>query len=458
MALLLVPAALFFGILWSHATTLPIGADDYHAILEFANHWTQIHGFVPKLMHILTFQQNEYKLLFESALVAAQFGILGHIELSWFIVLGNAFVLLIFFVLASIFMTTLGVAEQSLRTRLLLLAPVSLLLFQLQYATTLDWAMGALQNITVIFFSLWSILLLSRQGRGAFLMACAAMLLAISCSGNGFMIGPVGLLMLLQQRRWRDGLLWAAAILLMMCLYFFHYNFRSSQAVPGDTVGHAFLHFSPLYGLSFLGSSVARYESTAPSIAFGVVLCAVFVLAVVKRYYRTNPAVFFSMVFVLMTALGVAGLRSNLGIVQSLASRYRIYSNLMLIFAYMFLVQTLLLRGEGLRLQSRRVMLAAAVVLCVVFCGMSDLAGNRFLKGRRAAVQQEMTTWLDHHQGSSAGVAAAAASASAEDDPALRRQMERGIYRPETPILLESIRLGVYRPPALRSQITGGTP
>jgi hypothetical protein len=425
----------FYGILWQNAVNLPIAADDYHVILDLTNKWTQLHGFLPKLLHILTFQHNEYKLILANCIVISQYVLLGHIEFYSLVALGNAFVLLIFLLL--LWMQRKQTAHAG--GRLLLALPLSLLLFQLQYATTLDWAMGALQNLTVIFFSLLSITLLSRSFRGSFGLACIALLLAIASSGNGFITVITGVLLLLQQRRWRELAVWTVTTVAISALYFYRYDFHSSQSIPGENVKRTFLHFNLLYGLSFLGSSVARFQSYMPSIGFGILLCGVLLMAFRTRYYQRNPAVFYAIIFVFITAIGVSGLRSELGIVQSLASRYRIYSNLLLILTYLFLSETYL--AEDVRKASwKRPVLLVTVCVCGVFCAVSDWAGKHFLSDRREVVVHEMTAW------ERPGAHSSGAPTAANMNPVLRRQLESGQYKPNSAVLLESIRLGVYRP------------
>ena len=134
---------------------------------------------------------------------------------------------------------------------------------------------------------------------------------------------------------------WIGVTLLMFSVYLFRYVPASPPAMPNGSAG-TLTHFNVLYALSFLGSSAARYVSLVPSLVLGLVLCGLFSLAVKRRYFQQNPAVFYSMLFILINALAISALRSNLGLAQSLASRYRTYSNLFLAFSYIFLIEDLL--------------------------------------------------------------------------------------------------------------------
>ncbi len=431
----LPPAALFYLLLWRSALDLPI-SDDYDALLAFTNGFAALHGVGQRLLYILTFQHNEYKLIFEEFLFAAQYSLLGHLNIAALILLGNGFVFLLFLVLICMY----RLPAENVVDRILLLLPISFLLFQLQYASTLNWSMGALQNLPVLVFSLSAIVLLSCETSLTFAAGCAAMLLAIASSGNGFMVALVGLLMLIQQKRHKLLGVWALALVAAATGYFYHYNFSSSQVPPGKIVINPFALLKPLYFFSFLGSSLAGLESWWSSLCFGLVLCAIFLLAVKKRYYLQNAAVFYSMLFLIITAITVAGMRSNFGLSQSLASRYRTYSNIFMILAYMFLMESYW--GKRLKDRSQRTALATWIVLCCIFCGVSDHAGFRFLRDRRQAVMDEMAEWQHPHVDHVKDIL------RNNNNPILLRHIQAGLYKPNAAVLVESARLGIYRAPA----------
>ncbi len=301
--------------------------------------------------------------------------------------MGNAFALLIFLTVCCMFRGT----RDELAAKFLFLVPVAYLVFQLQYASALDWASSSLQHLAVIFFSLLSIHLLSKASRRFFACACIALVLAIAASANGFFVVPIGIVMLAQQKRPGRMPAWLGSAAIMLVLYLWHYNYRSSQSNPHGSVTASIVHLNAIYALSFVGASVARYESIVPSVVFGVVLIGIFLLAVRNGYFRKNPSVFYSMLFVLITAIGVSGLRSGFGVSQSLASRYRLYSNLMIAFAYFFLVESWLDRIKTTFI--RRAILASIFASAVAFCGLSTTAGARFLHNKKLLLIKSMEEW-----------------------------------------------------------------
>jgi hypothetical protein len=433
------PALVFYWLLSTSVVNLPV-VDDYHAVLDFTNRFSRLADLGAKLGYILNFQHNEYKLAFENALFALQYEVFGHVDFTSLSMLGNAFVLLLFALLASAFRT----GGQNDGARVLALLPVGLVLFQLQYASTLNFSMAGLQNLPVLAFALASIMLLGSDSRPRIVGACAAMLLAVAASGSGFLLAPVGAVMLAERRRWKHVAIWLAVTAAVGAVYFTHYDVHSSQASPDGSVAHSAAHFDIAYMLAFMGSSVARYQGVLPSIGVGVVLLAIWALAVRNGYSRKNPSVFYFCIFLMLTAAGVSAIRSGLGIEQSLASRYRIYSNLLLILSYIFLAETYLLQMKNRRAQRA---IAGIVVACGLgFCALSDMAGYRFLKGRQQAVALEMAAW----QAATLNAANPPPSqVTLNLDPAVARQLATGLYKPATAPLLESIQLGIYRPPGL---------
>jgi hypothetical protein len=428
------PASLFYFLLWKSFCALPI-ADDYHAVLGFTDRFALSSGLGQKLMTVLTFQHNEYKLIFESCVYAVQWSLTSHIDFVQLAFLGNSFTFLIYLILVMMY----RVPSESPMEYAALLLPPPLLLFQLQYASTLNWVMASLQNLPVIFLVLLAIALTAKRTVVSFTLACLCIVVGIAASGNGFLGALVCLFMLSTQRRWKEIAVLGGLCLCVAAVYFYRYDISQSQTAPGHSILHSVAKLSPAYALSFLGSSLTNSTSYRLSICVGAVLCGIVGLMIKMRYYRANPSVFFSTLFILTTALAVSGLRSEFGILQSLASRYRIYSDILLILSYIFLIETYwpkLRRSEW----SNRLMLPMFVVASCLFCAASDWAGFRFLKVRRELVRYEMALYLGT-QGDRLPDAIVSGT-----DPVAAQQLKDGFYKPNGPYLVESMRLGVYRP------------
>jgi hypothetical protein len=92
------------------------------------------------------------------------------------------------------------------------------------------------------------------------------------------------------------------------------------------------------------------------------------------------PVVGYCLLFILLTAMGVSALRAELGLMQSISSRYRIYSDLLLIFAWFALVKTSRM-AEILSLRRSRLFLGTTT-RSLVFCIVMDGIGARYLRRR----------------------------------------------------------------------------
>jgi hypothetical protein len=430
ICLIAAPALAFYIILFKTAVNLPL-LDDYQSILDVANSIAKTHDPLSRLGVVVTSQHNGYKQLTNNVLVWACYRFTGHVRMLPLIAIGDAFALLIFLPLALM-------ARSLTKDRaswLLLLVPVACFIFQLQYASALNFASCSIQEIGVIAFSLLSIYFLSKDAQNISVISYVFTVLAALSSPNGFFLAPVGAFMLAGRRQWKQLGIWTAVFCVLLGFYLFRY-----VGVPITAVDKTATHsINPIYALTFLGASAARYVSIAPAFVLGVLICGIVVLAAIKRYDLRNPAVFYSMVFILINAVAVSGLRSGQGVAQSLASRYRIYSNLMLALSYLFLLEQWILRWKGVA--ARRLAITAAIMLSAAFCLLSDLAGARFLEAKKIALQQSYRMqWL--------GLPAETADETEINrSPVLARQLHDGVFNPNLPTLRESVRLRVYQPP-----------
>jgi hypothetical protein len=432
----LIPILSFYAILLRETVNIPF-LDDYGGVLGFVSAWSQLSSAREKILAILTTQHNEYKLIFADAVYAFQYATFRNINFAVLSVIGNLLLLPLYLVIYRMWADR----ELSGTRTLSLFIPVSWIFFQLQYYSLLNWPMSSLQHIAVVLFSLLTIYLLGRDELGAFYLSLPSLFMAVASSGNGFFLIPVGCLMLVQFRRPLRLIVWLLASVAILALYLYRYNFYASTAHANHSIVASLHHISPLYSLSFLGASIAKYGSYVPSAILGLGFCGVFVYAIVDKLYLRMPAIFYSMCFILITSLAVSGLRSDFGIAQSLVSRYRIYSNLMLVFCYLYCIEKLY------RPQAQRDRVAAGrltamlTVGAVLFNVGSDYAGFRLLHARTELTKEGLYRWEEGQPPlkSEAG--------HADENPVIGRQRLSGNYDPEDSQLRQAIRLGIYAPP-----------
>jgi hypothetical protein len=435
-----LPAILFFAILFRQAINVPL-LDDYEALLDFLNQVTELKSLSAKASYFLASQFNEYKLFFGHGVAWLQLALYGRIDIRLLCALGNGFILLLAVLLWKMFLPN----HKNLTYRMAFFIPVSWLLFQLQFAETLNWAMPSLQNLPILFFALGAIYLLLRPGRGAFCGSLVCFILAVASSGNGFLLIPIGVLILMLARRYARVVCWLAVSAGCVAAYAYHYNVMSSQSRLNHSVLSTVIRPRPLYVLAFIGNAAAfpvegRYPllDISLSLFLGLLLCAFFVAIARTGYIRRNPLVSCCILFLLLTAVGVAGLRSDLGVAQSLGSRYGIYSALFLIFAWFVIVEEFL-QHEKVPLRHNHILLVA-IAGAVVFSLTMDALGWLTLaeRNRRIIV----------------GIASYEHPVSAESNigPILRfpnqgARMDELDQRAPV-ILRQSAKLGIYKPPA----------
>lgn len=431
---MLAPIVFFYKTLLTEAVNIPY-QDDYDSVLRFLNSLIQMSGLHSRVINTLTAQHNEYKLIFENVVFAAQYYTFGRINFVALIGLGSLFVLLSFLVVLRMACTN----DQKFAGLLPVLVPCAYLMFQLQYASALDWAMTSLQNMPAIFFVLLSIFFLSRDTTRTFYAASVSLALAISASGNGFFLVPVGALLLIQNRQYKHLVIWSALTIGCMAGYFWRYNFHATQTHVGESVLQSSHHFNFLYTMSFLGASGAGVSNYKPSVFLGIILLGLFAHSIWKKYYRTNSAIFYSMLFILITSMGVAFLRGDGGVLQSLASHYRMYSNLFLVLAYIYAAHMM----SKARV-SQNVKLGAFALVFLIAIGfnvVSNRTGYRFLHARKTELTEAMMLW------EKPGTALPPVEESDELSEVMKRHRAQNNFTPNDAVLKQSIRLGIYNPP-----------
>ncbi len=428
-----IPPIFFYVLLSKSLTSLPF-LDDYGAVLSFLLKWNQEHG-LQHLVQIVTAQHNEYRLMFESAIFGAQYSVLGHADLKALAVLGDLLVVPILGVLYLIWRE-----DGYSREAILLFVPASWLLFQLQYASTLNCAMAPLQNLAVILFALLSCYLAAKPGALAFAASICSLILSIASSGNGLFMIPIGCIMFLQRREYPRLAIWFAVSAVMCFLYFHGYSLHAAQTHTDHNVLSSFKHLSPAYGAAFLGS-IAATTNPVPAILLSIVLLAVFIAATRDRLFESNPALYYSMLFFFVTGLAVSGLRSDAGLITALGSRYRINSVVIVILTYFYLIDKFRHSISRWKQPTAITVVSLAGLVLIGFNLASDRAGNKLLLTRRHKLEAAMLRW-ERNEPPPPFVGADPSDYTAKNE-------KMGYFEPVEPTLSDSIREGIYRLPQL---------
>ncbi len=374
----LIPAIVAFGLLYRERICVPF-QDDYAVILSFASDYQRLPTVSAKLIEAATAQNNDYKLAFVHFIVAAQMEVTGHLNFRILVTLGN----LLLFPIAYLAWLTYRRDGSSLRCQLMEFLPISMLLFSLSYWETLNWAAPALQNLSVILFSLLAIRILSSgeepPSPTRLLVGCASGVLSALSSANGFFLAPIVFFMLLRRRAIAASLIWCGSFLLPAGAYLYHYvpYHESFQRLHSTSliskVGYVF---------AFMGCAIPYRW---PAAFLGIAAFAVIGLAAYTKLEQTKPASFYFSLWILATAVLVGWLRGTI------ESRYSIYSILLLIFCYSFLNDYL---AGALSLARYRSFYLACVVLTVGFLISTNLNAYTHLSARRTMIM----SGLDHYR------------------------------------------------------------
>ncbi|MFC5861150.1 hypothetical protein ACFPT7_02470 [Acidicapsa dinghuensis] len=255
----------------------------------------------------LSAQNGEFKFFFLHAVALVQFYLSRHVDFRILCDIACGVTLLLAVPLWRMFLPR----TENLGLRLALFAPVSWLVFQLQYAEMLDFATPQLQHIAGLVFSLSALSLLVQNERAAFCGALACFVLAVSADGNGMFLVIIGLLVLALARRFAHMAAWIAVSATCVAAYAYRYQLWQPSTHPHQSIFTAVLAFRPEHFLAFIGGVASfPFGFHKASIILGLLLCAFFAWLAWKRYWRKNPAVCSCILFLIVTAAGVGGLRS----------------------------------------------------------------------------------------------------------------------------------------------------
>lgn len=317
---------------------------------------------------ILTTQHNEYKLPVVYGLLWLQYALFGPVNFRFICLFADFLLLPVAFCLWKLFLP----GSRDLQTKLILFFPVACLWFQLNAVESI-WGLTGYQSMFVLLFVLGGIHLLLRKTQAAYLGALLCLVGAICSNGNGFLLVAVGGILLLRQRRLAALGGWLAVTAACVAGYAYHYQIERYPPTAHQPLLLRVLH-GLLYFVTFLGNA-ASVRPLCPLLGAG--LCVFWVWMERRGYFRRNEATLYCLLFIVLTAVMVMFGRSDGGLWTSIDSRYRFYSDLLLIFSWGAFVEEFLPdRGMAL-LENRRFRLAAALAL--IFAIGMDAQGFRYL-------------------------------------------------------------------------------
>lgn len=287
-------------------------------------------------------QVNQHRFAFERTMMWLIYEIFDSENIKAQILIGNSFLLGIFYFFIKIF--------RELKLSWLYFLPISLLLFNFSYFENATWGIAAIQNTPIIFFALLSVYLLCLQTQKAFYFSILIAIITMFTSGNGLGIWIVGTLFLIAQFRWKHLGIWLF-VAFGVVLFYFKYDY---ELIPGDRTNlwkHPFLNI--WFVLAFWGNvffanishpfKMYRYPDIILCIVTGIFLTfailGLFWKLWTSRFQKYNQNSWFLLAAMCFLAL------TGLMLVTSRPAEIKIYNG-----------------GE---LLSRRYMIFGAVFLCL---------------------------------------------------------------------------------------------
>ncbi len=326
--------AFFFYTIWKCAVNIPF-TDDYTEILVPINSFSAPGGTASGLSEIFSAQGYSNAVVMRVAALIS-FLLMGTVDFKFLILLGH---------LGLLGLLTVLYHGSGFRRSLYIL-PVVLLLFQWQYWEASLEATLALSVPLALFFSFLSILLLQKDSPVRLAASAVCAVLATFSFGNGFLVFPAAVLLLLLQRRYRSAITMLGVFALSLTVYLHNYSLEKSDK------GFGSIFTEPLkaadWFLTFLGSSLGYASQPgyvpaalphAVSILVGIVISGFYLYLAVTHYYKRNPVVFAWYTFMLLTAL--VAVRCRLLDEVPSASRYQIQSVILVIITFLVIMDLL---------------------------------------------------------------------------------------------------------------------
>jgi len=206
---------IFYFICSKYSINIP-WFDDIENIPYFLIKWIEAPTLIEKWQAII-YPNNEHRVLTARMIVLCQYLVTNQLNFKDLLFYGNLSVLILFGIIAYSFVRQGG--------KWYLTVPVAFFIFNFQaYAGTFMTIMS-MQYQMVILLSVASFYFLAKQKTFPFFIAVFLAYVDTFSMGNGMMVWPSGLVLLLFQVRWRDAFLWSLLAAVSIYLYFHGFDF-----------------------------------------------------------------------------------------------------------------------------------------------------------------------------------------------------------------------------------------
>jgi hypothetical protein len=335
---LLIPVIVYFRVLDFYAVNIPKWDD--HALKMFLLEYISASTFSEKLAALVK-QHNEHRIALTRLIAWIDYSVVGKLNYRHLMLAGNILLL-------GVPLVWWKVLAQNKKPFYVLL-PLPFLWLTLAHWENMYWGMASIQNFGVVTLAVTSIYFLSRPSLAPFFLSIVAFIAAIATSGNGLILLPIGSALVFIIKDRKKQILWHLLCIPIAVLYFT--NFSSPPYTPESKASIAELAKGYM---AFLGSFA---EAFPVGNHFGITIvmgCILFLVAISiaiasflrllrNRYPNKNEKsvdIFCLgvLVFILGTGAIVVFGRAGFGLEGLITSRYKIYSLLLVMTVYLYIV------------------------------------------------------------------------------------------------------------------------
>lgn len=338
LAAVLLPVAVYLRV-WDYYA-VNIAKWDDHALKRTLLDYIASEGPLG-ILRVLSAQHNEHRIFLTRLIAILDYSWYGQLDYRHLMFAGNLLLL-------SVIILWWRLLKHNGKT-LFALLPVALIWPTLAHWENMYWGMASIQNFGVVALGAIAVYWCMKGSWGYYAAGILLAALSAFSSGNGLLILPIVTLVLFLSRENKKGIIAAASVVLVLALYFGSYHQPDYNAKAPAGVWALVKGF-----MAFLGSFAEVFPVKGrqdTSVVFGFILFLVSISIVsttlfrlvrnqyAERYSKTTDAFCLCMMlFILGTAAVVVWGRAGSGIEVLLTSRYKIYSFLLLITAYLFIV------------------------------------------------------------------------------------------------------------------------
>jgi hypothetical protein len=336
--ILLIPVLVYFTVWDYYAINIPKWDD--HALKKFILDYAQADGWKEKIIALFK-QHNEHRIALTRLFSWIDYAITGHLNFRHLMTAGNLLLLAV----VPLWYELLKKNKKPLFA----LVPVPFLWMTLAFWENMYWGMSAVQNFGVVTLTLWTLYLCINPRVVPFVIALFLSVATVLTSGNGLLVLPLGALLLFLTQNRKRFALWIIVSAAEIFCYFYWYTKPESNPDSRASI----IQLAKGY-MAFLGSfaeCIPVLDHAKVCLFLGIVLFLVAIsigsttlFRIMRNKYShkfertTDLFCLGTILFILGTALIVVYSRAGFGFDVLITSRYKIYSVLLLIVAYLYVV------------------------------------------------------------------------------------------------------------------------